>query len=773
MPKADLVQTINQNLALRNGEFGAGGSVVQVTSLAMSSPFSGDFQIIDAGRLIVGNSSTSGGRVVASPSGFFGYDGNGVSTLALYVQDAYPFGAGDFRVGGISGNYLYFQRSTGTLGLYSGAEGAGFIADSDGSLYAGDTDGAHMRWDNASRSFQVRNAEDVKISLDANGDGFFDGTVYAQGGRIYGTMAVDGLLRVGDVDGPQVAMGRFERINDDGDLVETGEILATDASNLPWFHVVAGGETAGGGYFHLGATGQYAGRMTFDGVTLSVADWIVDSDRLRSPGGILNLSTTAGIQFIGIETTALLQDTGRMLTFWTAENDAWPTHRISAYLSDEAVDNHRLVIQAQPLSGFRASVYLSALSRQQGHVRVRAVGGYDTPSQQSTELDLWGYREEGGGTFTHRRIDLNTDITRLYAYTAATIPGGTIQNGSILHSDGTYNPGAGAGVYIYYGGYWVPVSLAGDATGWEAISTTATAGNVRYYTCSDAGGSYSITLPAATALPRNWQYTFKKSNSSANTITIDADGAATIDGAATYVLSKQHQFVTIRRAGANWDVIAKGDGATTYFGSATNYSQFDTTGHLTFAGTAKPWNDILVEPSARSTGANAPTFEKWYDDAAGTSRGVYLYSFDDAAGGSEKEVFFTLQMPHSWDGGDIQFHLHWVGAVADTTATPRWGLEYTWKEPGGTFGDTTIIYATGNHLSEADIVANKHYITAFTALSPGSTADDLSSVLIGRVFRDSANAADTYNATGAKCGLLYIDAHYQLARIGSTDEYTA
>jgi hypothetical protein len=293
-------------------------------------------------------------------------------------------------------------------------------------------------------------------------------------------------------------------------------------------------------------------------VTLTVADWIVDSDRLRSPGGILNLSTTAGIQFVGIETTALLQDTGRMLTFWTAEDDAWPTHRISAYLSDEAVDNHRLVIQAQPLSDFRASVYLSALSQQQSHVRVRAVGGYGTPSQQSTELDLWGYREEGGGTFTHRRIDLNTDITRLYAYTGAAIPGGTIQNGSILHSDGTYNPGAGAGVYIYYGGYWVPVSLAGDATGWEAISTTATAGNVRYYTCSDAGGSYTITLPAATSLPRNWQYTFKKSNSSANTITIDADGAATIDGAATYALTTQYQFVTIRRAGANWDIIAKG-----------------------------------------------------------------------------------------------------------------------------------------------------------------------------------------------------------------------
>jgi hypothetical protein len=207
--------------------------------------------------------------------------------------------------------------------------------------------------------------------------------------------------------------------------------------------------------------------------------------------------------------------------------------------------------------------------------------------------------------------------------------------------------------------------------------------------------------------------------------------------------------------------------------SGSNYTQFDSTGHVTFAGTAKPWQDMLIEPIARTTGVNAPTFEKWYDDAGGTSRGVYLYSFDDAVTASEKEVFFNMQMSHSWDGGDIQFHVHWVGAVNDTTATPRWGLEYIWREPGGTYSDTTIVYATGNHLSEADITAGKHYITSFTALSPGSTADDLSSVLIGRLFRNSGDAADTYNAVGAKCGLLYIDAHYQLARIGSNNEYTA
>lgn len=210
--------------------------------------------------------------------------------------------------------------------------------------------------------------------------------------------------------------------------------------------------------------------------------------------------------------------------------------------------------------------------------------------------------------------------------------------------------------------------------------------------------------------------------------------------------------------------------------AATNYTQFDSTGHQTMAGTAKPWEDLRVEPIARTTGANAPTFEKWYDDAAGTSRGVYLYSFDDAAAGSEKEVFFTMQMPHAWDGGSIEFHLHWVGAVNDTTSAPRWGLEYAWKEIGQVFADTTIVYSDGNNYNgsgtSANITLGTHYISKFATIAPGTSADGLSSILIGRIFRDSANAADTYNAAGAKCGLLYIDAHYQMNSLGSTDEYT-
>lgn len=203
----------------------------------------------------------------------------------------------------------------------------------------------------------------------------------------------------------------------------------------------------------------------------------------------------------------------------------------------------------------------------------------------------------------------------------------------------------------------------------------------------------------------------------------------------------------------------------------TNYTQFDSTGHQTMVGTAKPWDDVRVEPVARTSGTGAPTFEKWYDDVAGTSRGVFLYSFtDEGVLGNEKEVFFTLQMPHNWDMASIHLHVHWVGEASLASSTPRWGIEYAWVKPGGVYGDTTLDYATGNEQGDASITAHKHYITEFTAIAPGSTANGLSSILIGRIFRSSSNAGDTYNTY--KCGLLYIDAHYQLDSLGSTDEYT-
>lgn len=201
----------------------------------------------------------------------------------------------------------------------------------------------------------------------------------------------------------------------------------------------------------------------------------------------------------------------------------------------------------------------------------------------------------------------------------------------------------------------------------------------------------------------------------------------------------------------------------------SNYTTIDNDGHQEMVGTAQPWDDLRIEPVARTTGVNAPTFEKWYDDSGGTSRGVYLYSFDNAVESSQKEIFFTMQLSHAWNLDDVEIHVHWVAESTAADSKVRWGMEYAWAEFGAVFGDTTIVYADTDTESATGTTAHEHKITAFTAISPTTDQDGISSVLIGRLFRASGAAEDTY--TG-KAGLLYIDAHIQLSSLGSDDEYT-
>jgi hypothetical protein len=67
-----------------------------------------------------------------------------------------------------------------------------------------------------------------------------------------------------------------------------------------------------------------------------------------------------------------------------------------------------------------------------------------------------------------------------------------------------------------------------------------------------------ITLPpAASALSGGIGrvYNIKKTDATDNTVTIDGNGAETIDGAATQVLTAQYQSVTIQSTGTSWVVL--------------------------------------------------------------------------------------------------------------------------------------------------------------------------------------------------------------------------
>lgn len=197
------------------------------------------------------------------------------------------------------------------------------------------------------------------------------------------------------------------------------------------------------------------------------------------------------------------------------------------------------------------------------------------------------------------------------------------------------------------------------------------------------------------------------------------------------------------------------------FGSETDHVSIDADGFLSLVGNATVFDDLRIEPTTRNTGAKAPAFINWIG-------GLYLYDFDNAALSSEKEIFFTVQLPHTWkEGTAVEPHVHWVNKSAGTAGqVVRWGLEYSKQNIGGAFAAPTTVYGT-TIAGGADItVANSHAITDFDAID--MTGETISTIIVCRLFRNSSDAADTYAGTA---GLLYIDWHYEINSMGSRQEY--
>ena len=67
-------------------------------------------------------------------------------------------------------------------------------------------------------------------------------------------------------------------------------------------------------------------------------------------------------------------------------------------------------------------------------------------------------------------------------------------------------------------------------------------------------GAVTITLPKASNASKK-VLIIKKTDSSANAVTIDGDGSETIDGSATVSLSNQYDVKTIISDGSAWHVI--------------------------------------------------------------------------------------------------------------------------------------------------------------------------------------------------------------------------
>ena len=84
-----------------------------------------------------------------------------------------------------------------------------------------------------------------------------------------------------------------------------------------------------------------------------------------------------------------------------------------------------------------------------------------------------------------------------------------------------------------------------------STSLTATDG-IYVQLVNAASGAVTVTLP--TAVSNNACFIIKKTDSSANVVTIDGASTETIDGDLTYKLNDQYNYVEIVSNGTNWVV---------------------------------------------------------------------------------------------------------------------------------------------------------------------------------------------------------------------------
>lgn len=91
----------------------------------------------------------------------------------------------------------------------------------------------------------------------------------------------------------------------------------------------------------------------------------------------------------------------------------------------------------------------------------------------------------------------------------------------------------------------------------NADSPYTTTQNEEIILADATSGNITINLPAVSGLKDSKRYTIIKTDSSANTVTVDGNSGETINGILTRVLDIQYEVLSIVRDGTNWLVTSK------------------------------------------------------------------------------------------------------------------------------------------------------------------------------------------------------------------------
>lgn len=132
--------------------------------------------------------------------------------------------------------------------------------------------------------------------------------------------------------------------------------------------------------------------------------------------------------------------------------------------------------------------------------------------------------------------------------------------GTTWTANATGGGGGGAGVSSFNARTGVVVPVAADYAEYQITHSTVAKSANYTLTATDwmvmgsaSGGAIVLTLPAVAA-STNRAYRIKKSDSSANTVTVQGNAAELIDGANTAVLTRQYESIDLVCDGTSWSI---------------------------------------------------------------------------------------------------------------------------------------------------------------------------------------------------------------------------
>lgn len=178
------------------------------------------------------------------------------------------------------------------------------------------------------------------------------------------------------------------------------------------------------------------------------------------------------------------------------------------------------------------------------------------------------------------------------------------------------------------------------------------------------------------------------------------------------------------------------------------------------------WDDLRTPGhDVRTSGSSPPDMVGGF----GGNATLFTLQFDGVS--TLEEVFFDVQLPHTWKQGSVIYpHVHFSPVSTNSndavSRTVRFVLDYTWANVNDVFGVVSSVEMTKAFIPNA---SQWQHLIASNATGIDGSDKRISSVMKCRLYRDPANAADTYPQDVA---LNSFDIHFQVDSMGSVNEYT-